>query len=309
MKTLSISHFSHRFLLYLVFVSGSLTFGYSQIWLADGHAWHYEVSGGWNPATNGAHKEVVEGDTVVLGVPCKRIVHYLPNSTRWFVYAYAEEGRVFVNHDQGFVKIYDFNLAAGDTVFLLGSRRYVIDSVGIILIDGAPRRFQSVQLTGSQFDSGSYLVLEGIGLVPPPDIHEISCAYFFLLYAFCDSPVDGWDIRFGCFSSEDGIVYNPYNYCAELTATTTVASHNPLRISPNPAQAEFTVSGQTEWTGPGILTVLDAAGRECLRLPVGDMSLPVTVSAQQLPNGSYIVLLAGREATVRGRLIVQRGNK
>ncbi|MBX2926765.1 MAG: T9SS type A sorting domain-containing protein [Saprospiraceae bacterium] len=306
MKTLNIPHLSHRFLICLVLASGSLTFGYSQTWLANGHAWHYEVSGGWNPATNGAHIEVVEGDTLVRGIACKRIVHYSPNSTSWPIYAYAENGRVFVNHDQDFIKIYDFNLNVGDTVFLLGSRRYVIDSVGTILIGGSPRRFQSVQLTGSQFDSGSYFVPEGIGLVPLPDVHDISCAYFFLLYAFCDSPVDGWDIRFGCFTTTDVIVYNPYDYCAETTATTAIPLSNALRIYPNPVQAEFTIAGQAELTGPGQLTVLDAAGRECLRLSVSEVSLPVTVSTQQLQNGSYIVLLAGREATVRGRLIVQR---
>jgi hypothetical protein len=306
MKKLNISHLSRRLLFCLAFTLGSWTFGHSQIWLANGHAWHYEVSGGWNPATNGTHIEVVEGDTVILGLPCKRIVHYLPNSTQWPVHAYAEGGRVFVNHDQDFIKIYDFNLAVGDTVFMLGNRHYVIDSIGTTLIDGAPRRFQAVQLTGSQFDSGPYLVLEGIGLVPREG-NNFGCAYFFLLYAFCDSPVDGWDIRFGCFSTEDGIVYNPYDYCAEPTATTTITPDNALRIFPNPAQAEFTISGPAELTGPGMLTVLDAAGRECLRLPISDMRLPATVPTHQLPNGSYVVLLKGKDTVARGRVIVQRG--
>ncbi|MBK7407273.1 MAG: T9SS type A sorting domain-containing protein [Saprospirales bacterium] len=276
----------------------------SQTWLADGQTWEYDVTGGWDPSGYGKLILQVEGDSTVQGVPCKRLVHYFPNSTKQVVYTYEEQEKVYVYdpYTHVFEKIYDFTLVPGDTVFFQWGRKYVIDSVGVAQIAGANRKFQRIQLYGNSLDSGIYLVVEGLGLVSKVDssLPENDCIFFFLQYSFCDEAVDGRSYRFRCFSDGSN-TYDPYGLCT-LNGVSEVQKDEELHVFPNPAESAFTIRLGEETAETGLLTLFDQTGRVIWQ---GEKTLPATISTEQWPAGSYYILFKDKNATVRGRVMVQ----
>ncbi len=82
---------------------------------------------------------------------------------------------------------------------------------------------------------------------------------------------------------------------------------NTLRIVPNPAPSGFTVyatGGRLD--GPGTLEIINLAGQSCYRQPVPDLSSPVSVPEVRLPDGVYVVKIAGAAGGLAGKLIVQQ---
>jgi hypothetical protein len=275
---------------------------FSQTWLAEGQTWEYDVTGGWNPDLWGTMVMQVQGDSTLEGINCKRIVGIEPNGQQGIMYAYAEAERVYVfdPFQDSFVKIYDFTLSAGDTVFFQGARKYVVDSVGITTLAGALRKFQIVRLFGNSLDSGTYLIAEGIGLVSRFETFNpiYDCIFFFLENSFCDEAVDGRSYRFRCFT-EGGYTYDPFGLC---TLSSAESLHSPkLNISPNPAWSQFTLQFEGSPSEAGLLRVFDATGRMMLEAP---KTLPATVSTEGWPAGWYQVLFFGEKVTVRGRVVV-----
>jgi hypothetical protein len=275
---------------------------FSQTWLAEGQTWEYDVTGGWNPTMYGKLVMQVQGDSTLEGINCKRIVSMEPNGQTGVQYAYADQERVFVFDAflDSFVKIYDFTLSAGDTVFFLGGRKYVVDSVGITTFADALRKFQIVRLSGNSLDAGTYLIAEGIGLVSRFETFNpiYDCIYFFLENSFCDEAVDGRSYRFRCFT-EGGSTYDPFGLC---TLSSVEGLHSQkLKIFPNPAQSQFTIQLEGNPSEYGLLQVFDATGRMILETP---KTLPATVSVEGWPAGNYQVLFFGEKVTVRGQVVV-----
>lgn len=275
---------------------------YSQAWLAEGQTWEYDVTGGWDPAMYGKLVMQVQGDSTLEGINCKRIVSIEPNGQTGVQYAYADQERVFVFDAflDSFVKIYDFTLSAGDTVFFQGARKYVVDSVGITTFADALRKFQIVRLSGNSLDAGTYLIAEGIGLVSRFETFNpiYDCIFFFLENSFCDEAVDGRSYRFRCFS-EGGATYDPFGLC---TLSSDEGLHSQqLNIFPNPAQSQFTIQLEGNPNEYGLLRVFDATGRMILETP---KTLPATVSVEGWPAGNYQVLFFGEKIIVRGQVLV-----
>ncbi len=275
---------------------------FSQTWLAEGQTWEYDVTGGWDPSMYGKLVMQVQGDSMVEGINCKRIVGIEPNGQTGIQYAYAEQERVYVFNafSDSFVKIYDFTLSANDTVFFQDARKYVVDSVGITTFAGALRKFQIVRLFGNSLDSGTYLIAEGIGLVSRFEMFNpiYDCIFFFIENSFCDEAVDGRSYRFRCFT-EGGYTYDPFGLC---TLSSAESLYSPkLNIFPNPAQSQFTLQFEGSPSEAGLLRVFDATGRMMLEAP---KTLPATVSTEGWPAGSYQVLFFGEKVTVRGRVVV-----
>lgn len=277
---------------------------YSQTWLAEGQTWEYDVTGGWDPAMYGKLVMQVQGDSTLEGINCKRIVSIEPNGQTGVQYAYADQERVYVFDAflDSFVKIYDFTLSAGDTVFFQGARKYVVDSVGITTFADALRKFQIVRLSGSSLDAGTYLIAEGIGLVSRFETFNpiYDCIFFFLENSFCDEAVDGRSYRFRCFT-EGGATYDPFGLCT-LSSVSEIDPGAQLQIFPNPAQSEFTV--YLEGGGPGLLQIFDAAGRLRLQRAINDISLPTLVPAAGLHTGSYTIIFTAEKAVWRSRLLI-----
>lgn len=277
---------------------------FSQNWLAEGQTWEYDMDGGWLPWLYGKHVLQVEGDEVVEGITCKRLVQYQPDGTTEEYFAYHEQGRVYALNPYWdyFQKVYDFNLEPGDTVFFYGDRKYVIDLVGFGPVAGANRKYQVVRLSGD-LDEGTYVIAEGIGLVSmvdPPYPPEFVCNFFFINQSFCDAGVDGRSYRFRCFTEGD-LVYDPLGLC---TLNNVETLHSPtLNIFPNPAGSQFTLQYEGSTAASGLLRVFDAMGRMILET---EKTLPATVSVEGWPAGSYQVLFFGEKVTVtvRGRVVV-----
>jgi hypothetical protein len=291
----------HVLFLYMIFSTLSL---YGQNWLVEGQTWQYEVTGGWNPDLYGTMVMQVQGDSTLEGINCKRIVGIEPNGQQGILYAYAEAERVYVfdAFQDSFVKIYDFTLSVGDTVFFFGSRKYVIDSIGTAPIAGADRRIQIIRLSGSTLDQGTYLVAEGLGLLHKVNSQqpENECSYFFLQESFCDEAVDGRSYRFRCFS-EGGATYDPFGLCTLSAEEWLSCEEKPLQLFPNPAQAQCTVSLGIESTAPGRIRVFDAMGRLLLDEV---KTLPATIPTEQWPAGIYLVVFEGEMVTARGQIVV-----
>ncbi|MCB9317312.1 MAG: T9SS type A sorting domain-containing protein [Lewinellaceae bacterium] len=82
---------------------------------------------------------------------------------------------------------------------------------------------------------------------------------------------------------------------------------NTLRIVPNPAPSGFTVyTTGDRLNGPGMLEISNLAGQRCYRQPVADLSTPVSVPEVRLPDGVYVVKIAGAAGVLAGKLVVQR---
>ena len=276
---------------------------FSQNWLAEGQTWEYDVTGGWDPSGYGKLIVRVEGDTTIQGIACKRMVEYYPNPFKQVAYAYQDQEQIYVyeSYNDSFEKIYDFALAAGDTVFFQWGRKYVIDSVGTANIAGENRKFQIIQLFGNSLDNGAYLVAEGLGLISRMNssFPENDCIYFFIQNSFCDEAVDGRSYRFRCFS-EGSNTYDPYGLCT-LNRVSEVLENLDLRIFPNPAESAFTVQPGEGTIETGMLKVFDQTGRIIWQ---GVNTLPATVSVEGWPAGNYYILFTGDMVSFRGRLIV-----
>ena len=97
--------------------------------------------------------------------------------------------------------------------------------------------------------------------------------------------------------------------------TISVSTHTPLLkvnvpgllISPNPAQAMFTISTSENMAGAGYLTIQNISGQVFQQRPVLDLSAPIVANAAGFPEGTYIVRLIGKEASLVGRVVVSRG--
>ena len=292
------------FLLAAILISASTL--HSQTWLAEYQTWEYDVSGGWDSTMYGKLVMYVEGDTTIQGISCKRMVHVQPNGDQFELYAYEEQERVFVWDEflETFVKIYDFTLVAGDTVFFQGSRKYVIEEAGTATIAGADRKYQVVHLSGNSLDAGKCLIVEGIGLLSRYDTFNplYDCIYFFLNNSFCDEAVDGRSYRFRCFI-EAFITHDPFGLCT-LSDVSEIATSAHLQIFPNPAQSEFTVYLEGGDSSPGLLQLFDAAGRLCLQRTINDLSIPTLIPASGLHTGNYTIIFTGEKAVWRSRLII-----
>jgi hypothetical protein len=296
-----------RFCLWLVFALLSPLLMTAQAWLSEGQAWQYFGEAGWF-YDEGIHTLRVEGDTLVQGILCKQVTHFGVDSPPKTRYAYTDEGSVFVfsPQAQAFLKLYDFNLAAGDTVVIDSEKLYRIDSTGTMSAAGAERKFQLITLDANVLEQGRYLLVEGMGMVANLSAESYeACSYFFFHDDFCLLGIDGMNLYFECFC-EGSDCYDPYSYCT-LTSSASIPNPGGLLLSPNPARDYFTITASGYLQGPGLLSLFDATGRRCYQQAIAELSSPLEVATENLRDGTYFLLLRSSEATAWGRVVVQSG--
>ena len=85
------------------------------------------------------------------------------------------------------------------------------------------------------------------------------------------------------------------------------AKRADLLISPNPAQQIFTISTEEKLEGAGLLTIQNISGQILLQRQVLDLSTPMVANSAGFPEGTYIVRLIGKDASLIGRVVVSRG--
>ena len=253
----------------------------AQQWLQDAQQWSYTITGGWYPLDGAIQNLTVVGDTIIAGIECKTLLSY-----DRYHFAYAEHRAVYTYDPFAgdFFKIYDFLLLPGDTLEMLYGRKYRIDTIGIMDINGIDFRFQHISFFSTNFgnysEHGPYLVLEGIGFIGRIDT-GIPCSFFFINDIPCDSAVDGQDSNFQCFN-EGNFTYDPQNLCTE-TALNEI--HRPyFEVYPNPTSDFFTIESTTGHQ-PVSVTLYDFSGKLIWQgVPRNNR-----VNVQTLPHQSYMV--------------------
>ncbi len=77
-----------------------------------------------------------------------------------------------------------------------------------------------------------------------------------------------------------------------------------LRIYPNPAYQNITISTEGKFIGLGLLTIQNTSGQVCSQFYVTDSSRPIEVNVTGLPNGLYLIRLNGADMSAAGSFIL-----
>ncbi len=186
---------------------------------------------------------------------------------------FLEDGvcQVYNDYDSSFHQVYDFNLQVGDTLQSYSpwcpqsKALSVVDSIGVITIDGQTRRFQQV----TDIDTGCFLrgmVIEGIG----------GERFLFPNSGIIDPPVGG---KLLCHQDAD-LIYPEDASCDIIVSTEDIAS-NGRTIYPNPTDSWlwFSTDSPIQWS------VHDIVGRKLAH------GYSAAIDISYLYDGNYFVLL------------------
>ncbi|MCX6231877.1 MAG: T9SS type A sorting domain-containing protein [Bacteroidetes bacterium] len=203
-----------------------------------GATWHYS-RGGFTSNTYYPVKLESVKDTVILGLQCRKITgNYYHFGNNNFDYMYSSSAKVYIFDKQllQFVKIYDFNLNAGDTLkyklyfnnTLDTNSAYIIDSVGITTINGKTLK---VQYTHNMMTFNPYpllimggKIIEGIG------------SDFFLFPQYINQ--DPYNNHLRCYSDTSVGYYNTgiVSKCDSIVNNIKEeTNYFKLKVYPNPA--------------------------------------------------------------------------
>lgn len=263
----------------------------AQNWFSADQRWVFNISGGF-AGINQNFEMYAEADTVIQGHAARKWAFH-SSGFFWlgpkFTYSDGPRAYYFAAGLDSFVKIYDFSLPVGAQVKIpneFNDFTYQIDSIDIVQAGTLTLKRQRVhylgengQPTGWKFD-----ILEDIGMVGSPfDENDPTCSFVLIPDYECGSVVDGFDIKFLCFSSPSG-GFNPFlSTCAVVG--TKEAEENSFQINPNPATTYFEI--QTSSNSPVLIsvTLTDVSGKK-LRQWKGPLP---QYSTHDLAAGIYFV--------------------
>ena len=189
---------------------------------------------------------------------------------------------------------YNFSLAVGDSVAVPlywggGDFKYSIDSVGTLMIDGQPLRFQRISFSLPNLLNAQYhsLFIENIGFIngsyPNPPTQNFYGGHFFMDERN-EGFVDGHEWAFCQYHNDHLDFADPIDLCAELTSQREPISTISFSIQPNPFHDAFSLMAKENQVVL-YLRIFDAAGRL-----VGQVSPPfVSVSTSTLIPGLYFL--------------------
>lgn len=188
-------------------------------------------------------------DTIVAGKNARFVQYYhagIPIDEASLI-VYSDSGKVFYYLDTSFYLLYDFNLSAGDTMIsAVDSRanyystygepnsivyfKSLVDSIGLITIDGVNLKIQFFDLISPLNDIGFYQwrhygpVIEKIG--------DINFSFLGHSESFI---MTGFEGHIRCYSDSQ-INYQPYSHACDfvLEALDIKNKSNELIIYPNP---------------------------------------------------------------------------
>ncbi|MBL0098926.1 MAG: hypothetical protein IPP49_01825 [Saprospiraceae bacterium] len=138
----------------------------AQFWFVQGKTWSYDVTTGFDIHNYGIHRQVVTGDTVIMGKSSKILTYYPKTSPSFVSYVYEENRKVYFFRNFQPELIYDFNLVAGDSLkhkFYSG----IVRETGDLIYQDTILKYMIVQYGNAQTP---YLqtFLEGIGMAGDP---------------------------------------------------------------------------------------------------------------------------------------------
>jgi len=209
----------------------------AQEWFSPESTWKFNIIIGGAPQENGINTLKVTGDTIIHNKSCKILTWYYITLPPANFYVYEEENRVYYFRDGSFEKIYDFNLAVGDTLF--SKNIYgIVTETGITVVGGAPREYQKLK-----YENYNRYFVNRIGLVQSPDVPPfLSCGHF-IHTILCSSALLGWKYYFMCYSNDE-LTYPSEEACT--FPSSTKEETNSIKIYPNPVSDKLFIARQNE---------------------------------------------------------------
>lgn len=268
--------------------------------VANGKIWTtYHSMFLWEPPTSDYTK--FERDTTIGSITYKRVwVATDAAMTQWQDYGIIREDaqkRVFYSFTEPAFEylLYDFNSAAGDTLYLHGNiSPYVLDSLGTYtLVTGEQRKKFMLHYTG--YDCSETWV-EGIGCI----------TYGILNGGFCglvgDNPkmICGWEndtIKYHWIQYPDCFIFTGINNLSQNGQTITVF--------PNPASDAITVEIKTGITGSLHIEIMDLTGRIFYKQELSPTTSVIPLDDNTIPAGLYLYrIVSGKETLSTGKLTI-----
>lgn len=270
------------------------SFTKAQEWAPLGATWHYSAST-WYQGYESYIEITSVGDTVIDGITCKILSHTGGGEE----YTYLDSSNVVHYYRFGqFYTLYDFNATvgkswtiAGDNVFGCDSIGEIqVDSIGTTSINGYSLKYIVLsQKDSSTLDFGYYGVeaIERIGglysLFPIVNDNCIISEMSYGLRCYYDSTI-------GLY--ETGIASS----CTYTSVKDISLNENDVKIYPNPASSEINIEIENLSGSNYILETYSTIGQKLSSRIMNDNL--VSISTENLSNGSYLVLIRKEDGTV-----------
>ncbi len=295
-----------KLLLLSLFFASLATPAHTQNWFSADHRWVFNLSGGFG-GFNQDFEMVAEADTVIQGKTARKWVFHFSGFLQMepkFTYSDGPRAYSFVASLDSFVKIYDFSLAVGEQLKVpreWGSFTYKIESIDQVQAGSLTlkrQRVRYIQPDGTPTD-WKFDILENAGMVGQPfDVSYPTCSFVLIPDYQCGSVVDGFDIKFLCFSTPSGS-FNPFNGSCSVVATNDPPSAD-VQLRPNPATDYFEIKGSGSGEALQSVVLMDLGGKALRRWETALQRY----SLESLAAGVYFVeIRSGSGARAVQRLV------
>lgn len=282
-------------------------------WFKPSNKWYFQIQSGW--VGSGIEKMgLLSADSTVNGIAYRKMASTAEFSPTGVKHEYLrlvrQDGpKIFtITPFSGEeIKLYDFTLAVGDTVWLpidpwAGKFGYLITKLENIQISGQNRLVQEVEwMPGNTYlNAKKGRFVEGIGNVE--GLHIIAGEWCLAeSYFFLDEPgnlvVDG-EVRHFCSFSNDEITFEGLGATLCKSLATGSAEVEKVQILPNPSTGAFQILGEN---GQKILgaDLFDLTGRLIERLSVGASGEVFTEK-----KGLVILVVRTENGLIRQKLVL-----
>lgn len=262
------------------------SYSFSQGWAPTGATWHYTQISFSGPLVTFSTVQSI-GDTVILGIPCKKISgggcgYYGPE-----FFIYSDSGKVFFYeaYYSRFELLYDFTALQGDQWIVHPYSQGTLSDSIIVNVDSTGTQIINSDTLKVLYTSASSSPTFGIwdwgggGKM----IDKIGSMYYFVPQAgFCDPPT--FPLR--CY--DDSIIGHYETGVASSCQWTNVGINeyyfqNSLSLFPNPSYGIFTVSASANMKS---IEIFDVLGNIIISQTVNSQQVTVNLS---FTNGIYFV--------------------
>ena len=279
-------------LLILFFISSYLLSN-AQEFATVGAKWHYSFTPWSYPLRNEAILVESIKDTVVNNINCRKMSGVGSN----FIYSSGNKVFIFNNFINDFVKIYDFDLQAGDTLKFKYANdssisAYIIDSVEFMSINSKIKKIQYISPQMPNMNGDNMWVfygynIEGIG----------NNNYLFPQFALADPLING-----GLRCYEDSIIGYYNTGIVSVCDSTILLGINeneflPFKLYPNPAKDYIFIESNS---GNALAEIFSIDGKLQKKYSI---FYETSININDLAKGLYIIKLQTEKGYVYGKFI------
>ena len=279
-------------LLILFFISSYLLSN-AQEFAPVGAKWYYSFTPWSYPLRNEAILVESIKDTVVNNINCRKMSGVGSN----FIYSSGNKVFIFNNFINDFVKIYDFDLQAGDTLKFKYANdssisAYIIDSVEFMSINSKIKKIQYISPQMPNMNGDNMWVfygynIEGIG----------NNNYLFPQFALADPLING-----GLRCYEDSIIGYYNTGIVSVCDSTIMLGINeneflPFKLYPNPAKDYIFIESNS---GNALAEIFSIDGKLQKKYSI---FYETSININDLAKGLYIIKLQTEKGYVYGKFI------